>query len=284
MKSKPRNLKYTDMCIYIDSHIYEPNPDIEIIFNYLQYLFYGLAYKKKFFRNKDDYEKYSIFAATQVYLRLTNSRQFLPEDDPKKLTKVKSVLNYIKTILYPMKVDYQKQFFNKVFDDKYNGEGVVENIQSYLVNNIKDNNRLFLVHEVEDYFSYIPNLIWNVLKQTPYCKDKVTLSNLYISCLLTLLNKIILNNEDKDKYRHNPKFKLNSEELISSLLRKEDKLEPIIFHLDESMKNYISVLVVKIKKLIVQDIQMITNCYEPQEQIMETILIQPLLHTIEGEE
>lgn len=159
MKSKPRNLKYTDMCIYIDSHIYEPNPDIEIIFNYLQYLFYGLAYKKKFFRNKDDYEKYSIFAATQVYLRLTNSRQFLPEDDPKKLTKVKSVLNYIKTILYPMKVDYQKQFFNKVFDDKYNGEGVVENIQSYLVNNIKDNNRLFLVHEVEDYFSYIPNLI-----------------------------------------------------------------------------------------------------------------------------
>lgn len=284
MKSKPRNLKYTDMCIYIDSHIYEPNVDVETVFNYLQYLFYGLSYKKKFFKNKDDYEKYSVFAATHVYLRLTNERQFLPDDNPKKLVKIKSVLNYIKKILYPMKIDYQKQFFNEVYDDKYNGEGTVENIQNYLINNVKNGNRLFLVEEVKDYFSYIPNLIWNVLKQTLYAKDKIMLSNLYISCLLTLLNKITLNNEDKDKYKDNFKAKLNSEELITSLLRKEDTLKPILFHLDKSMENYVSVLVVRIKKLIIQDIQIITNCYEPQDQILETILMQPLLQHQEGDE
>ena len=110
------------------------------------------------------------------------------------------------------------------------------------------------------------------------------LSNLYISCLLTLLNKITLNNEDKIKYKDNFKAKLNSEELITSLLRKEDALKPILFHLDKSMENYVSVLVVRIKKLIIQDIQIITNCYEPQDQILETILMQPLLQYQEGDE
>lgn len=36
MKRKPNNLKYTDMAIYIDTHIYEKDHDIEKIYQYLQ--------------------------------------------------------------------------------------------------------------------------------------------------------------------------------------------------------------------------------------------------------
>ena len=50
------------------------------------------------------------------------------------------------------------------------------------------------------------------------------------------------------------------------------------------MENYVAVLVVRIKKLIIQDIQIITSCYEPQDQILETILMQPLLQHQEGDE
>ena len=48
------NIKYVDMAIYIDSHIYEKNFDEEKIYLYLCDLVYMLASKKRFFNNKKD--------------------------------------------------------------------------------------------------------------------------------------------------------------------------------------------------------------------------------------
>lgn len=36
MKRKPANLKYTDMAIYIDTHIYTNDYDEEKVYQYLQ--------------------------------------------------------------------------------------------------------------------------------------------------------------------------------------------------------------------------------------------------------
>ena len=82
-----------DMCIYIDEHAYEPNHDVEKIFNYLESLFYVLSMRKKFFNKESDYKEFSLYAATSAYLRLTNKKQFLPDGDPKKIEKIKSILN-----------------------------------------------------------------------------------------------------------------------------------------------------------------------------------------------
>ena len=53
-------------------------------------------------------------------MRLVNPKQFLPDDDPKKMKKVKSILNYIKRIMYPMIVNYQKQTFAQRFENGIN--------------------------------------------------------------------------------------------------------------------------------------------------------------------
>lgn len=93
MKRKKFKVRPVDMCIYIDNHIYEPDHDVNLIFEYLHDLFYSLSIKKRFFGSEKDYEQYSLYGATQAYLRLTSPKQFLPDDDPKKLPKVKSILN-----------------------------------------------------------------------------------------------------------------------------------------------------------------------------------------------
>ncbi len=93
MKRKKFKIKPVEMCIYIDKHAYEPDFDTELIFEYLQDLYYSLSIKKRFFNNDEDYENYSIYSATQAYLRLTNPKQFLNDDDPRKLPRIKSILN-----------------------------------------------------------------------------------------------------------------------------------------------------------------------------------------------
>lgn len=128
MKRKKFKVRPVDMCIYIDENIYKPDHDVQKIFEYLQCLFYSLSMKKRYFNTEYDYEQYSLYGATQVYLRLTNDKQFL-EDEDKKLPRVKSVLNYIKNVLYPFKVNYQKDTFNEVYKEEYLGAEINDQIK-----------------------------------------------------------------------------------------------------------------------------------------------------------
>ena len=53
MRKKPK-IKYTDMAIYVDNNILNPDADVSLIYNYLQMLAYMLAVKRRFF-NKEEF-------------------------------------------------------------------------------------------------------------------------------------------------------------------------------------------------------------------------------------
>lgn len=277
MRKKPK-IRYVDMCIYIDEHVYEPNHDVELIFDYLQCLFYALSFKKKFFNKEDDYDKYSLYGATHVYLRLTNERQFLPDDDPRKMKRIKSVLNFIKSILYPLKVNYQKENFNKVYVDEIQGDGLSEEIHNSLVKDIKDSTQGLLSVEIETYLNAIPKTIKSFLKEIPYANDPAMLLNIYISCLLTLLRSMTLSNFNYNRLidKQKNELKLNAEELAESMLYEEAKNAPIVYHLDKGMRDYICVLTNKIKKIMAKDIRDLCKAYEPTDNIIEDILMAPI--------
>lgn len=283
MRKTPK-LRYVDMCIYIDKHIYEPNHDIELIFEYLQCLFYALAFKQNFFKKEDDYDKYSLYGATHVYLRLTNERQFYPDDHPKKMKRIKSVLNFIKSILYPLKVNYQKENFTKVFSDEFNAEGINDEIHNLLANDVRSGSQGILAVEVEGYLSSLPQVIKDFLKETPYNSDKKTLSAIYISCLITLLKSITLSNYNYSRLidKQTNDLKVNAEDLSESMIYEEALNAPTVFHLKKEMKDYISVLTNNIKKLVAKDIRELSKYYEPTEEIIEDILMAPLSELNEG--
>ena len=194
MRRKP-DIKYTDMCIYIDNHVYEDEHDAYKIFEYLQMLVYALAVKKRFFNNEKDYDDYSLYVATKVYLRLTNKRQFLNEDDANKLPKVKSVLNFVKSIMYPLKVNFLIENYNAKHLDF---SDISTNNDYLLLSTIKNNDAIFDI-EIDNYMQSLPKIIYKFLNKTEFKNDLTVKHNLYISVLLTFLNMLTLNNDTLNK-------------------------------------------------------------------------------------
>ena len=101
---KPKDVTYTQMAMFIDKHAYDENSTNELnnlIFEYIYHLVEMLAYKAKFFNRYSYYDDFAIYVASSVYLRLKNPKQFEYDNNGNpKLKRVKSILNYIKTILY----------------------------------------------------------------------------------------------------------------------------------------------------------------------------------------
>ena len=95
----------------MDKNLYNPNADKEKLFDSIYRIIYSLALKQKIFQKWEDYDSFALFAAGRLYNRAQNPKQFLPEGHPKKMKKIKSILNFVKRVMYPMQVDYQKEEF-----------------------------------------------------------------------------------------------------------------------------------------------------------------------------
>lgn len=277
MRKKP-NIKYTTMCMYIDEHIYTDDYDPNLVFEYLQMLFYALASKKKFFKTEKDYDNFSLFSATNLYLRLTNKNQFLDESDPKWIPKIKSVLNYIKRTIYPSKINYQQEFYNKIITDGIQGDNLSENISTDLQAKISETSNQLLQIEMVDYLSSIPKVIKKFLKETPYSNDRRIIHNIYVSCLITVLRSVTLSNRNYDRLirRSDDYMKDNVETLLTDMMIDEKATSAVSWNLSEGMEDYIFVLSNKIQKLIIKDVRALIQSYEMPEDMVKDILMNPL--------
>ena len=79
-------------------------------FTYMYLLAYMLSCKAKYFKNIDDYDGFAYFLAYSTYSRY--------QDKNKK--PIKSVLNYMKSIMYFRKLTYDRETFCEVIDPVYN--------------------------------------------------------------------------------------------------------------------------------------------------------------------
>ena len=270
--TKPKNVRYVDMAIYIDSIIYSKElteKEQNTVYEYLYHLFNMLAIKHKYFKKASDYDEYCLMAAKNAYYRLTNKKQFLPDDDPKKLPKIKSILNWVKNVAYGFKVNYQKEYFNEVT----NGEDTElnNNLHDKVVERIIAYNNDFVHVEFTYYLDKISNTIKDFIYKLPYSSNKKLSHYIYISCLISLLKSITLSNSNKvrlDKRR----FKPSEDDLIDRLYKEETDNSVTLYHLPQNMYNYIDTLVKEIRHLIVNDLKDIIGSYEPSDQVIKSIL------------
>lgn len=270
------HIRPVDMCIYIDNHIYEKY-DEELVFGYLQWLFYSLAHKKKYFKDYSDYDGYAIYGATQTYMRLINPKQFLEENDPKKLPKIKSVLNFIKKIMYPLRVNYQKSVFNDVLkieeNCEYNGIDMLHSVTEGLQSSMGTNS--LLAADVELYLSRVTAVIKNCVLATPYSSDPLITHNLYLSCLLTFLRGITLSNVNQERLKHfsEQKVRVLSQATVDKIYKEEQESAPVVWRLPKSYLPLINVLYAKIKQCVAQDIKGLVTDYQISDDVMQTILL-----------
>lgn len=269
--TKPHKVSYADMAIYIDENVYKEDCDDALIYEYIYHIINMLAYKGKFFKTSKQYDDFSIQSATYIFMRLKNKKQY--EWDSKKenykLEKVKSVLNYIKKLMYPMRVmfeqeDYSQQYQDKEFEleDNYN--------QIYLV---KQHASIFNNVELYNYIESISRIFKTELKNIPY-KDAIIKKYIHISCLLTFLNMVTLDNESKNKIFYKSEKLFQNEYIISKFFLNNRKDCVILYKLPKDMENYIFVLVNRIKHIIAEDISDMIRSWEVSDNMAKNILME----------
>lgn len=279
MYYKKPKISYTAMAIYIDGKINDPDPKVqETCFEYMWHLYYILAVKGKMFNVGRDYDEYALYAATQLYLRYKRDKDIR---NGNKLKPIKSVLNYIKRTLYPFRVNYQKMTFQEEFrQDSLGGEHPTQ-IYEDRVAKIRENTNSLMNVEYRHYINTICKTIKNFLRQSPYQKDKVMMHNIYLSCLLTFLKTITMSNKNIARVKNKEDKALPIVDLVDKIYAEEKNDDTVVFHLDPSMKNYITTLVNRIKKEVTKDLNYIVGSFEPTRDVIESMLVAPLEDILE---
>jgi hypothetical protein len=226
---KPSNLKYTDMCIYVDENVPKivnpgENPELEnTIYNYLWLLVKALAIKKCMFKDFKDYDMYAFYSANRLFLALRKNQLNQGKTIKGKLIRpIKSCLNYTKALLYPMKIEYQRESFKEIIEEefistKFDAIAYKEQLKSQA----RESSGV-TVHFKEYVTAALERsdkLLNDVLQKSPFNSTTPEYHNLKISILLTSLQ--ILKN----------KKKLNAA-----------PQSVILWHLPKSMASYMKVL------------------------------------------
>ena len=243
--TKPTDVRYVDMCIWIDENFYKEDCDYNKAYTYMWLLAYMLAAKQKYFNDQSDYEEFASILAYNTYQRMMS----------KDKSKVKSVLNYMKSILYFRKVAYDSQKQQKIIDPKYDNfdsVGYVERCKSSYED--LENDRLFegVVETLQEVPSIIRKNIPRVFKH-----DKVEYENIYISCLLSFIDKITLPCVYDDKLNHKLESSPNFDEVKYYKKYLDDNI--ILWHLPDSMSVVVMTIINKVNNIIVNEINELTD-------------------------
>ena len=276
---KPSNMKYTDMCIFIDNNVYRDDLTEEeenLIFEYLYHIIKMLAYKAKYFNKAEYYEDFAVYLATDMYFRLKNPKQFQFDEETGewKLTKIKSCLNYIKHIISGRK----KEFTDQIFSQIYTQAPDEENPPVYDMNYSFGDKLSEALEEINlvDFDLCLGNICAttkNFLKQIPYKSNPKVWYNIYLSCILTLLNNLTLSNKTKERIA-NLKYDIkNRPHAVDNLFLGSSESTVILYHLNKSMQDYIWILVQEIKHLMAKDLSLTLHTQVPLPSAVNAIAL-----------
>lgn len=248
---KPKDISYTDMCIYIDENVYKEKFNEQLIYEYIYHIVYMLAKQSQFFKKNHYYDDFAIYGATRVYLRLTNVKQNQVKDDgTPKMEKIKSVLNYIKNILYPLKVDFEQSEYCQTISRDACIEDIPYNF-NYVLSDTLDG---ISFCEFNSVLNDIGRTCKHFLKSIPYKQNTSEWLNIYTSVMLTFLNMITLSNHRKERIEHLGGTLRLTDTHIKEAFEKECEREAILFHLPDSMSDYIIVLARQLKHIVAKDL------------------------------
>jgi hypothetical protein len=263
--SKPKNVSYTEMAMFFDKQIKKPVREDNLLYEYVYHLVYMLSNKSKYFHDYQDYDEFSLYAANKIYMRAIN------EDKQEK--PIKSILNYIKAVIYPLKVDYQKETYDEVInpdvDDRINGEKLKNNLHAPILADYQDG----LMEELYQQLTFLPKYIREVVEESPYKNDVITSRRLYMSVLLSFLNGVTLTNQGLQKLKRREIKSLETDNTTIKMLEKEKDTSTLLWRLDDSLLNYVEMLTNKVRKKFGRDLVEIKKSHELPEEDLKAIMM-----------
>lgn len=235
-------MKYTEMCQYIDANVPKlanpgEYPEIEAtIYNYLWLLVKALAIKKCMFKKFEDYDGYAFYAATRLFLALR--KNYLNQGKVikgKQIRPIKSCLNYTKALLFPMKIEYQREIFKEIIEEEFVSKKFdAFAYESQLKNEAResfDTSEQLKIY-LSEALSNKNRLLTDLLEKSPFGPSTPEYKNLKISILLNSIN--ILQAKNK--------------------LVVTDQQSVILWHLPKTMTSYVKVLVKEFFTMVKREI------------------------------
>lgn len=267
---KPKDITYTEMAMYIDEHVYEENSNDELIFEYIYHLAMMLAYKQHYFSKYEYYEDFAVFAATSVFMRLKNKKQYeLDSSGRPKMTKIKSVLNYLKVVLYPKKVDFEQNYYSQLIsspdvpDEKTHF--ALDTLMSQTVDDLN-------IAQFNLCLNDVANTCKRTIRDIPFKKNKANWNNIYLSCLLTFISNLTLSEKNKERIKLLGKTFFLRPDILESMY-KEESIDVILYHIDSHLKDYIKVLTNKMKHTLAKDLSLSLHEYISSDGNVKNILL-----------
>ena len=229
MFKKPSGIRYTEICQFIDANVPKivspgENPELEnLIYNYLWLLVKALAIKKCMFNDFQDYDGYAFYAANRLFFALRKNQVNQGKTiKGKQIRPIKSCLNYTKALLYPMKIEYQRETFKEIIEEEF----VSNKFDSFaykeqLKSSTRENSgvtRQFKVY-LQETLCKNTKIIDKLLEKSPFKKGTPDYQNLKISILLNSIQIL----------KNNKKLEVTNQGII-------------LWHLPKSMANYTRIL------------------------------------------
>ena len=213
----------TEMAQWIDSNSYNSVKDDNKLVEYLYHIVDVKAKQCGFFTDPEKYDDFAIYCVSKFLIRFANT------DKP----PVKSVLNYLQTVINLWYAEYVREFCSGSAD---------ASISDFDINDFSD----YLIDSASeyDYINYgyfdstISKVVTKYLSRIPIKKNSPEWSNICISCFLTLIDRINYASEICERMAI-----LENSHLVNRIIRELKTKPPVIFHIEEEKSAYISVLV-----------------------------------------
>ena len=227
-----------------------------------------LAHKHKYFNKAYYYEEFATYFATEIMNRLFYNPRLdeTTEEGEPVLTPIKSVLNYMKGIIYGRKVAFEQQTYSQKYTDIDESE--------YLYSFNSDPFKALKETDIQLYLQCIARTAKHIVyEKNHYKNDKLMMKNIYLSCLLTVLNGLTFSNADLHKLNTTYTSIDSKYRLLARIYATNRQNGLVLYHLKPEMASYIKVLSNKIYKQLKDDLgELSSQNYALSDAVLTNIL------------
>lgn len=247
---KPSNMRWVDLAIWIDENFYKENCDYNTAYAYMYLLASMLSSKHKYFDNQKDYDEFSAMLAYDTFKRMSNVEK----------GKIKSVLNYMKSIISFRRIGYnfnkRQKIIDPVYDKEWDAVTYVENCKDSYESSFSDK----LYEGVIETLAFTPQYIFENIPKV-YKLDKVQCKNIYISCMLSMLDRITLPNNRDIKLNNKLKSNISFDE-VKFYNKYLESGDVILWDLPKEYSNLIIVINNKVQNKLINEIKELSNDFK----------------------
>lgn len=255
---KRTDVTLTEMAKWVDKNMLLTDYDVNTMIEFLYHLVFTKSQQCKIVTDYETCDDFSLFCVSKLLTRINN----------KKDNSLKSIVNYINTVIFPWHNEYIKLFCTGSSEFEIADFDICD-FSDYLIDAASE-------HDYNAYSFYcfkVSDVVQQHLRKIPRKKKDSEWSNICVSCLLTLKDRIytavqLLSETDED----DPKQ-------MSKTIRRLKTKPPILFHIDESMSSYVSVLVNELVHAIAAELS-----YSTSSKVLPSTCLKNLVVAASNEE